>query len=223
MPAFLFRQRERITGKDKMTDVVVTPPAVVPVTPTPGDGDKVTFTPQQQELLNKMFGERAAQGRAAGASDLLKELGFEKADDLKAILKKAKDAEDAQKSEIERAQATATEAERKRVAAAEKLAEVETQMQSLKLRAAIQSALKKSKVEFAPGQAEDDALEHLLSAVKFDDANKLVGLDDALKTLKTDRDYLFAKPETPGKGTPRAVPGGKPVPSGIPTKIGVAL
>ena len=208
---------------EPITSGTVTPLTAV-TTPTPGAGDKVTFTSEQQEVLNKMFGERAAQGRAAGQAELLKELGVATADEVKAALAQFKQLQDSQKTELEKAQAVAQAEAQQRAQVAEKLAALETEHQALKLRAALQKKVRADKIEFVNAQAEEDAFDFILRAVTFNDKAELVGLDDALKSLKTERDYLLNKtPAGSGIGTPRPSPGTRSPSPQATTKIGVRL
>ena len=73
-----------------------------------GDAPPRTFT---QEDLDRIVGERAKHAKSSAISDLLKELGYEKPDELKAAIKRQRDAEAANQSELEKAQKAATEAQ----------------------------------------------------------------------------------------------------------------
>lgn len=185
--------------------VPVTP--VAPTTPTAGD-PKVTFSPEQQEALNKMFGERAEQARRARETELLKELGVDNLDAAKAALKAADEARKAQMTDLEKAQTTAKAWEAKAADAQAKQQEVLLQLQDAKLRTAIGQGIKKAKLEFASDKAEEDAYDHLLRIVSFDDKGEVKGLDDALKALKEDRVYLFTAPTKPRAPQTNARDGG---------------
>src|SRR3990167_691925 len=83
-----------------------------PETPPAKSGETAgkTFT---QEQLDKLLGERAARAREAAIADLVKELGFDSADTLKAKAKAAAEAEAAQQTELEKAQKRIADLEKK--------------------------------------------------------------------------------------------------------------
>lgn len=66
-----------------------------------GGSTETTFT---QADVDRIVGERARRARESGLSDFLKDLGFEKADDLKALVQDARTRAEAEKSELEKAQ-----------------------------------------------------------------------------------------------------------------------
>lgn len=74
-------------------------PAPPPDPPAPPAEDK-KFT---QADVDRVAGETRKQAKQAAVNDLLKELGFEKADDLKTLVKTAKDQAEAQKTEAQKA------------------------------------------------------------------------------------------------------------------------
>lgn len=77
--------------------------AAPPVAPAPSDkGEEI-------RLSSRELQKRLEETRDAARTRFLKDLGFEKPDDLKAVLKAAKDAEDAKLSEIERLRKQAEE------------------------------------------------------------------------------------------------------------------
>lgn len=85
-----------------------------------GGGEaKITFTPEQQKVIDQLLGERAKRAESSGVNALLKELGVEKPDDLKSALDEFKKLKASQLSDLEKAQQAAKEAQAK-IEAAEK-------------------------------------------------------------------------------------------------------
>lgn len=66
-----------------------------------------------QEQANKLIGDARKKGREAAVADLLKELGLDKADDLKSLVRSAKERADAEKSEADKATEARTKAEQR--------------------------------------------------------------------------------------------------------------
>lgn len=90
----------------------VVPPVVPPPEPPPADkpGDKKAYT---QAELDAMFADRAKRAKESATADLMKELGVESTDALKAALQAKKDADEKGKTELEKAQAALADAEKK--------------------------------------------------------------------------------------------------------------
>lgn len=89
-----------------MTDETTQTTDTKETTPTPAAKPaptlaEPTFT---QADIDRIVGERAKRAKETGIADLLKELGFEKPEDLKAIVANAKKAEDEKKSDIQKLQ-----------------------------------------------------------------------------------------------------------------------
>lgn len=107
---------------DESADKGGTPPTTPPDGTPPGqagagDGDKKSFT---QAELDALFGARAKQAAEKATSDLLTSLGVKSPDEIKTALAKAKELEDAQLSELDKAKRL-VETEKARADAAEKL------------------------------------------------------------------------------------------------------
>ena len=106
------------------------PPPAAPATPTDtppangGTGEAKTFT---QADLDKYASEARKSARSAAVSDLLKELGVEKPDDLKALVTKTREQEEAQKTEAQRALERAEKAEQRAKDAEERATQIEAQ------------------------------------------------------------------------------------------------
>lgn len=76
---------------------------------TSGDNTSAKSVSYTQDDLNKLFGERARQAETA----LLRKLGFERPEDAEALLKKARETEEAQKTELQKAQEKAAALEKR--------------------------------------------------------------------------------------------------------------
>jgi hypothetical protein len=84
-----------------------TPPGVigaadVPTNPTPTDQPKLS-----QAEVDEILGRRTAEAKRQAARDLTRDLGFDKLDDLKNLVKEAQDARKAAMSETDRIKAEA--------------------------------------------------------------------------------------------------------------------
>lgn len=168
------------------------PPGETPApqtTPTGGGGDDQGHLGEKkftQAEVDRMMGERAKRAGESAIGELLKGLGLEKPEDLKAIVGEHKKLKDSQLSDLEKAN--------KRVAELEpKLSDYETELADLRLQRALGKALQQQKLSFASDAAEEDVLEHLSRVVQLDAKGVPKNLDDAIKALMKDRPYLFGK------------------------------
>lgn len=82
----------------------------------PGDGASAKPVSYTQDDLNRMFGERAKQAETA----LLKKLGFERTEDAESLIKKTRETEEAQKTELQKAQEKAAALEKREAELLEK-------------------------------------------------------------------------------------------------------
>lgn len=166
-----------------------------------GDGsDKGESKSYTQAELDKMFGRRADQASKTAIAALLKELGVEKPDDIKAALQKAKDAELAQLSELEKAQKKAADLEAKAKAAEEASAAAETRAQEKLLKAAVLG-------EAARQNFNDPADAWLYverAAITAQDDDSFKGLDKAVEAVLKAKPYLAKAEERLRIGTPRS-------------------
>lgn len=195
-----------------------TPPPPAPdAPPAATGGGTITFTPEQQEQINKIVGDRAKQAERATQEKLLKDLGVASSDDLKAILKAHKEAEDAKKSDAEKAQAALTEAA-KRAADAEAARDkaLEERDEVLVKNAVILEAIR---LEFSN---PDDAYKILMadSAVEIEiseDGATVKGFEKALGELaKSGRLPMKTAAPAQPRGTPPGRGAVKPPPNGQP-------
>lgn len=140
---------------------------------SPSGADGKTYT---QDELNRLFGERAKQAKAA----LLKELGFDDLDSATKLIKTARETEEAAKSELQKAQERAAELEKK--IEADKL---ERREMAVSHEIAIQSG----KLGIVDGDVAYKLLDK--EAIEFDDNGKPKNIEDLLKNLVQDKPYLL--------------------------------
>lgn len=158
------------------------------VTPQPAGGQSRTFT---QEQLDAIVGERATRAKGAAISELLGELGFEKADDLKALVQSAREQADKQKSETQKLQ--------------EKLADYQKREQQWALEkrdTMLQIAVQAASAKLGIVDAEV-ALALIRGTIEFDNDGKPQGVEAALNKLLADKPYLKAGTSTSPTNPPR--------------------
>lgn len=163
-----------------------------------GTGGEQTRTFKQSEL-DAMFADRAKQAGQSAVAGILKDLGVEKIDDIKGILKAAKDAEAAKLSELEKAQKEAADLK----AAKEK---VDAEKADILAKAA-EKLLKAAVLAEASKQGFNDPTDawNFLdrSAIKAKDDDSYEGLDKAIEAVAKAKPYLVkAQQQSQGKGTP---------------------
>ncbi len=179
---------------------------------SPAEGEPASGKLSQEDV-NRLVGNARSEGRSAAAKDLLKQLGFESVDDLSAVVKAAKEAEDQRKSEAEKLQAKLAEAEAK---AAKVQADAEAREAALKsriLNEAIKAQAAKPVMDkdgktvtrpaFKP-EALDDVLVLIdRSVIEEGEAGEYKGIEKALAELAKGKAYLLAEEaKAPAKGTP---------------------
>jgi hypothetical protein len=164
-----------------------------------------------QEAKDKVFGARATQARNSAITDLLKELGVESAESLKAVITKAKEADDAQKSELQKALDKATTAEKvladQKTAHDTALAELEKRIQDSEIKIAAGREVKDKDGKVIRPKFREDALDVVLTTL---DRKAIVlkdgaynGIEEALTELATAKTFLLeAEPTTTTKGSP---------------------
>jgi hypothetical protein len=140
-----------------------------------------------QEDLDRVAGETRKAGREAAEKELLKELGVESREDIGAILKAAKDAEDSQKTELQKTQDELVKARETAEAA--------------------QAEARNSRINTALTLSVRDAgvnPDRLAAALRLVDVSKLevkgdevVGLEEAVKGLKEQSPEWFGTKFSP--------------------------
>lgn len=170
-----------------------------------GDQGARTFTPEQQAEMDRIVGERAVRAKQSAIGDLLKELGVEDVGALKRQLDAQREAEEAEKTELEKAQERLAEMERQQresdAATRDRLIRAEIRMQ------AAQMGFRNADIAYAAAD---------LSAVDIGEDGEVSGVKDALESLAKAEPYLVGEPKPPAPGTD----GGKGSP---PQSGGVAL
>jgi len=157
------------------------------------DGSGRTFS---QEDVDRIVAERARHAKSSALSDLLKDLGFEKPDDLKAAVAKQRELEAASKTELERAREQLQTLEKEREQWAQ-----EKRAQGLAL-AVHQAATKLGIVD------PEVALALIQGKVEYDDKGSPQGVEEALAQLLESKPYLKASAQAPTPGATN--PGRKP-------------
>jgi hypothetical protein len=156
--------------------------------------DKRTFT---QRELDALFAARAKQAEKAAVEILLKDLEVEDQNALKNALRAAREAEEANLSELEKAQKAVEKATSERDAAK---AEAE------KIQAAAAEALLKAAVIAAGGEFNDPndlwlQIDHDKIKPK-EDGQGYDGLKEEIERVKKEKPYLLNAQQRPGLGTP---------------------
>lgn len=176
-----------------------------------GDGQKPedkaakTFT---QADVDRIVGERAKRAEESAIAALLKDIGFEKADDLKAMIKAAKARDDAEKSELQKAQdAIAALTKAKENAEKERSEAIEKAGVTL-MRAAVMAEASKPEYRIRPEALADvwtfidrSGIKPKESANGGSADGEYTGIGEALKALTKAKPYLAI--EGDGRGTPR--------------------
>ena len=153
-----------------------------------------------QSQVNNLVGTARKEGRDKAIADLLSDLGLEKADDLKALVSDYRAAQDAQLSELEKAnrRAEALEAEKARIA--QEKDQLAATMRTDRIRHALE-------IEAARQGYNDPADAYSLidlGTIKVGEDGAIAGVEEALKELTKAKPYLL-KSGTPPRplGTPR--------------------
>jgi len=141
---------------------------------SPSGADGKTYS---QDELNRLFGERAKQAKTA----TLKELGFASFEEAEALIKKARDTEEASKSELQKAQERAAELEKRIEAEAAMRKEMATSHEV---------ATTANKL----GIVDSDVAYRLIDkeSIEYDDKGKPSNIEALLKKLAQDKPYLLA-------------------------------
>lgn len=79
-----------------------------------GGTGQVTFTPEQQAIIDRIAAERARRGGESAVRELLESLGVKSVDELKSVFADANKLRELQKTELQRAQEEARRAQEER-------------------------------------------------------------------------------------------------------------
>lgn len=177
----------------------------------PGGDNKPKGKTFTQEELDTMFAQRAAQARTSALSELFKDLGVENTDSLKAVIKAAKNVDDAQKTELQKAQDKADTAEKafadQKTAHETAIAELEKRILDTEIKIAAGREVKDKDGKVTRPRVRAEALDAAQLVIERKDiAQKdkaYTGIEEALDELYKAKAFMFeAEPEPPTKGTP---------------------
>ena len=156
-----------------MSDPPPTPPPTPPVPPappalpTPPPEPPKTFT---QEELSRIAAREKQEGRTAGINELLKQLELDDVDQLKEVLKRQKDADDATKSQVqkdaEKAARDKADAEVEKSAAKRDRLMVKVERSLLRAGVADATLDDVAKLVDIKDDADDDAIKEAIDALK---------------------------------------------------------
>jgi len=158
--------------------------------PTTGGAPVQTVT-LTQDALNRMFAERVQQAERS----TIKSLGFDSVDDLKTLLKQARDADEANKTEAEKIAAKLAKLE-------ERAAQAETERDAALARA--QETLIRAELKNAAAAAgfldPADVMRFIdRSAITINEQGEVEGVETAIKELVKAKPYSYKPPTPPTK------------------------
>lgn len=169
--------------------------------------------PQRKKAYDNDIRHAKSVGAKMAMEALLKDVGLTSADDLKALIKAAKDKQDADKTELKKAQDALTTATQKATAA-------EQQLQAKVLELAIsQEATRQGFIDPADAVLLSDR-----ASLKINDDDTVSGVEEAVKKLAESKPHLLkqaggvGKPALPSLGATQPAGSGQK-PSGIQEKI----
>jgi len=157
--------------------------------PTSGE---ITFTEEQQKKIDKLVGEARKTGKDKALTDFLKSLGFETAEALQDGIKRLKEIDDSNKTEMQKLADNLNAEKAKATDAESKLAEKEKEVEKLKIRQSFQETSAELKIGFPSVKAIDDAINALDPNIVKIEEGKVTGMKEAIEALKKDRPYLFS-------------------------------
>lgn len=142
-----------------------------------------------QEQVNELLGKTRKEASDRAVKKVLEELGVDKLDAVKQILKTHKDREDAEKSELEKLQAANDELAKKHAAAIEA-------NRKLLLRQEFYARISSQNLVFANDQARKDAFDLAeMEGVEVSEEGSVSGMENVVKNLLKSRPHLFGKKE----------------------------
>lgn len=167
-----------------------------------GDKPEAKFT---QADVDRIVGDRARRAEESAVNTLLKELGFEKADDLKALVTDAKKHADDQKTEAQKLQDQIAQLGKEKAAADEARKAALAQANERLMKAAVLTEAAKADYGFRPDALSDVwlFLDRANIKPKSDASDEFEGITEALKAVAKAKPYLVAEAAGDGRGTPR--------------------
>lgn len=180
---------------------------------TPPAAGKTPAEEDAQAKLNKEFAERAERAAQAERKKLLTELGVEDPEQAKALLKAAKELEDAKKTELEKAEEARRQAEdaavQARTEAEKKLAEARTIAQNADIKIAASAPVKDKDGKVVRPAFRPEAVDDVLLLIKRDGIEekdgKFDGIENALAELAKAKPWMTLEDtqKSAGNGSPR--------------------
>lgn len=183
-----------------------------------GGTDQTTDEPKgkvyTQEQLDTMFADRAKQARGSAMTELFKELGVENSDALKSIITKAKELDDAQKTDLQKAKddleaAGKTLADQKATYESE-IAKLGTRVQDTEIKVAAGTEIKDKDGKVVRPKFRSDAYDVVLATINRKDITEkdgvYSGIEEALSELAKAKPFLL---ETESEPAPKGTPGTK--------------
>lgn len=177
--------------------------------------------PNLLKLSTAQLAERLDRAKNSAVSELLKTLGFEKAEDLKTLVDQAKQAQEASKTELEKAQTAATKAKADLEAAQQQNKDLEAARLADKLDSAITEAAKGSEeygtktlhaynAKDVIGWARNESGEDLTKLLSSDGVVDGKAVGELVKKAHKARPHYF---QTAGPGSPSNRGGSAPEPN----------
>ncbi len=165
--------------------------------PQPKPEDEKKFT---QADTDQIAGKARDEGRKTAVNELLKELGLEKIDDLKALVTDTRKKQDAEKSELQKAQEKNEELAKAAKAAEAKRDEALAKATERLMKAALLAEASKPEYKIRPDALADVWTFLDRSAIKVkDDGETFEGVGEAIKAVVKAKPYLVDdKPRGPG-------------------------
>jgi hypothetical protein len=151
-----------------------------------GGGQQITFTSEQQAVIDRIVGERAKRGGEAAINTLLESLGVKSVDELKTGFADALKLRDAQKSELQKAQDAVTAAQAKIADAEKKAADALAKSRERSLRASVIAEAQKQNFDESEFASVWNALKldsALMEKIKDTNADDFEGVADAVKEI----------------------------------------
>lgn len=169
-----------------------------------------------QDALNQQFADRAARAAAAKEKELLEVLGVKDPEEAKALLKKAREADDAQKTEAERMALKLKEAEDAKTKAEneakEKTEAANKRLLDSEIKINASTALIEKDKIVRPAfrrEALDDVLLLIDRKLIEEKDGAFKGVDKALAELAKAKPWLLEEKQQAPRGTPPTGPRGR--------------
>ena len=171
----------------------------------PPDKNQVTFTPEQQKVLNEMFAERAKQGGAAALTELFSSLSVKDSNELKSLLNEAKKLKDAQKSEAEKQAEREAGLKTQNETLIKELDGIKAQLRETLLKGAVLAEAMKHNFYDV-----NDAWLHIDRAAITEKDGKFENVEKLVEAIAKAKPHLIKSQQSGGMGTPPPPRGAKP-------------